>query len=139
KAVDHGGHGRDVDPSGAAAWGRVLGTSDDVFAETRRVFVAQGIVNSLEAERDRVQDFYLRFLHRPADFSGLQAFVQAEQRGVADDLIISAFLASPEYDNLIQHPVPPAVHDIQPPTIVIQSPVAGLITNHTVTLLGKVA
>jgi hypothetical protein len=66
-----------------------------------RATVATELIFSTEAEQDVVNGFYQKFLHRPADSAGLNAFVGALQSGVRDEGVILGLVASGEYFNRV--------------------------------------
>lgn len=82
---------RSIDTSGQAFFRQQL---DDGVS---RNSVALTVLQSVEADRLLVQDAYLDLLARPADPSGLDFHVNALHRGVRDELIIAAIVASDEY------------------------------------------
>jgi len=59
--------------------------------------VVTAVVSSLEYQQDLVRSFYMRFLHRTADSTGLNAFVQALQGGTRDEQCIAGIVGSDEY------------------------------------------
>jgi uncharacterized secreted protein with C-terminal beta-propeller domain len=82
---------RDLDPTGAAAWGQAL-----AHGRTRNE-VALAVLQSAEARTNTVQRWYHDYLGRAADDSGLQVFVGALQRGFAGPDVVVSMLASDEY------------------------------------------
>jgi hypothetical protein len=132
--------GRTIDPTGQVNWGATL-TLGPTIANfgNPRLIVARGVIQSLEAAQDRVEEFYQRFHHRAADPSGLQTFVTAQQHGLSDEDVIAAIVGSQEYALRVQQVVvgqPPP--NPQPPTLVIQSPSGPLAANHNITITGQV-
>jgi hypothetical protein len=80
-----------VDSSGAQAWGQALSGGASPQA------VATAILGSFESDQDEVQGLYNQLLHRPAETSGLNAFTNALQQGMTNELVIALFTSSPEY------------------------------------------
>jgi hypothetical protein len=90
---------RPVDVAAESAWLPVL-------AGTPRDQVALDIVRSEEAETVQVWDWYLQYLRRRADPSGLQALVGALQGGLPSDAACAALLGSDEYFARLGNPSP---------------------------------
>jgi hypothetical protein len=104
-----------VDPAGRAGW-------DAAFAQgVTRQQVAISLVNGLEYEQNTVSSFYSNFLHRPADTTGLDGWVNLDQ--VAGQLFVLAnIIGSPEYfQNAQSNPQTPL------PTITGLSPTSGAV------------
>jgi hypothetical protein len=59
--------------------------------------VALEVITSPEANGDVVEGFYGTFLHRHSDANGLAFFTGLLQKGVRDEAVIDAFVASDEY------------------------------------------
>ena len=85
-------------PSGAevAFWGSALGTMS-------RDQVAALILGTTEYESDLVKSYYLEFLQRPADPTGLNFFVSALNGGtLSDEQVIASLIGGDEYFKLAQ-------------------------------------
>ncbi len=139
--------GRPLDPGGLNAWGPAMA----VFSPTA---VASMVLHSPEAQAHQVQAYYQRFLHRAPDPAGMQAFVSFLQQGVHLDLSKSQFLGSSSNDPtdpvvcttdnlevicaLVASPEYLGRADTEPPVVTILSPGPGLVTNHNVTVTGRV-
>jgi uncharacterized secreted protein with C-terminal beta-propeller domain len=82
---------RDIDATGRAAWGQALA------ADESRYDVALAVLDSVEAETQRVQGWYSQLLHRSADNFGVQTFVGALQHGAASQEVLLDILVSGEY------------------------------------------
>jgi Domain of unknown function (DUF4214) len=61
--------------------------------------VALAVLRSREADERPVRDLFGRLLGRAADESGLNAFTDQMQQGVADDVILAELAGSAEYAN----------------------------------------
>ena len=59
--------------------------------------IAAMVLGSVEFEQDLVNSLFVRFLRRPADPNGLNAFVSALRQGLRDETAIAIILASDEY------------------------------------------
>jgi sugar lactone lactonase YvrE len=85
---------RSLDPSGQAAWGKLLSQGDS------RTQVVLLIESSLEYRTDEVQALYVQLLHRPADASGLNGFTSFLGDGGTAEQVETAILGSSEYFQL---------------------------------------
>jgi YD repeat-containing protein len=133
-ALYHDVLGRPVDPAGAG-WGSLLTLPVNPFlVRFLRTEVASGVLNSPEAQSDLVKGYYLRFLRRPAEPTGLNGWVGALQAGMPDQQIIAGFIGSAEYEHWLQGQA-----DTQPPVITLTSPAAGVVSKTNVTLVGQVS
>jgi subtilisin-like proprotein convertase family protein len=83
---------RPIDPTGAAAFGLLLSQG-----LTPRSSIASLIISSQEGLSDRVNGWYLAYLHRKADPFGLNSFVNALAHGATDQQIIADIVSSDEY------------------------------------------
>jgi hypothetical protein len=83
--------GRDVDPSGGAAWTMQLAQG------VSRQAIATSIQLSPEATTRLVEGFYLQYLGRPADPIGLQAFASDLSAGASEEFVISSMVTSDEF------------------------------------------
>jgi hypothetical protein len=54
-------------------------------------------VNTFEAEQERVRGYYLHYLNRTADPSGLTLFAGDLRGGMRDEDVIAAVVRSEEY------------------------------------------
>ena len=68
----------------------------DVLTPTSAL-VANLIVNSLEDQVNLISSFYERFLQRPPDATGIDAWVRQLQAGVSPEAIEASFAGSSEY------------------------------------------
>jgi hypothetical protein len=59
--------------------------------------IAADILGSLEYQQDLVKGYYLHYLDRPADASGMQYFINSMTQGASDQNIVAAILGSAEY------------------------------------------
>src|SRR5262249_9520620 len=82
---------RRPEPAGLAVWIGLLDHS------TSRADVVRGIIASTEYRTLEARGLYERLLHRPADASGLRAFVTALGAGATQEQVEAAMTASPEY------------------------------------------
>ena len=76
--------GRDVDPSGGAAWTMQLAQG------ISRQAVATSIQSSPEGTTRLVEEFYPQYLGRPADPIGLQSFVSNLSAGASEEFVMSS-------------------------------------------------
>ena len=90
-AVYHDLFGRDVDPTGALAFGAALAQG------ASRTTIAETILLSVEAQQDLVQGYYQLFLGRQGDLGGLNAWVDSLRHGATSGDVIVAFVASDEF------------------------------------------
>jgi hypothetical protein len=81
--------GRTLDPSNEAFWTGVL-------AGASRATVAQQILNSAEARNRRLQQYFQKYLRRPANATELAAFA-ALLTSSTDETVQSQILGAPEY------------------------------------------
>jgi hypothetical protein len=84
---------RAIEPAALQSWSTVMAHG------VARWQVAAAVLGSVESDKDEVQSYYLRFLHRPADTSGLNAFVNALQNGMRNEDVITILIGSGEYYN----------------------------------------
>lgn len=77
--------------AGASGWVVALDTGSD------RGEVVDGILDSIEAMRNQVNDLYVRFLGRQADSSGLNAWVNYLRDGNSNVDLAAQLIASQEY------------------------------------------
>lgn len=82
---------RSLDPIGLATFGLLLARG------ASRTQIALLIVNSVEGTIDRVNDYYLAFLQRPADPAGLAWGTGLLLSGVPDNYFISLLIGSDEF------------------------------------------
>lgn len=83
-----------------AIWVGALGTMS-------REQVAALILGTLEYDSDLVKSYYLQFLRRPADSTGLNFFANALNGGtLTDEQVIASLIGTDEYFNLAQTPGP---------------------------------
>jgi len=83
-----------------AFWVGALGTMS-------RVQVASLILGTLEYDSDLVKSYYLQFLRRPADSTGLNFFSTALNGGtLTNEQVIASLIGTDEYFNLAQTPGP---------------------------------
>jgi hypothetical protein len=66
-------------------------------ADFSRSALASVFIGTAEANKFLVQNFYEKFLHRPAGSDGLIGVIQARQNGMTEETVIAAFLGSDEY------------------------------------------
>jgi hypothetical protein len=85
--------GREIDPGGLSYY---LG---QLASGMSRVLVARSVLMSREAKEVLVRDYYIRFLRRPADPGGLNAFATLLQVGAREEQVIAIFVGSLEYYN----------------------------------------
>src|SRR5689334_10069506 len=84
--------------SDVAKWVGLLGTLS-------REQVALQILESFEYDSDLVNTYYLQFLQRPADSTGLNFFANALNGGtLTDEQVIASLIGTDEYFNLAQTP-----------------------------------
>jgi hypothetical protein len=83
--------GRSVDPTGQAVWGTALQQG------APREAVVLGVLTSLEANQDFIEQQYQTWLHRPADVLGLAAYLSALEHGSSAEQILALILGSGEY------------------------------------------
>lgn len=89
---------RAPDAGGAAYWSNFLASNPGVEPQLRQEMVA-AVMASPEYRREVVANIYQDFLHRAPDAAGLAHWAnQMSARG--EDGVLSAILASPEYDTL---------------------------------------
>ncbi len=96
--------GRDVDPSGQAAFAPLLaagGTAE----------VVNALFSSSEFLQDDVNRLYMEFLHRTADSASLNGFVRALQQGVSSATLAAYIMSSGEFFPLPPPPPPPPPTD----------------------------
>jgi len=67
--------------------------------ESRSNFAA-GILSATEYDQRLVNGYYPRFLHRPADPTGLSVFTNQLQSGARDEQVMSELVGTTEYYNL---------------------------------------
>jgi PKD repeat protein len=82
---------RSPDAAGRASWDQAMANG------TTRQQVAAAIFGSQEYDQDLVQKFYQTYLHRAADSTGLNGFVNQLQSGSRDEAVILAIVTSGEY------------------------------------------
>jgi uncharacterized protein (TIGR03118 family) len=85
--------GRAVDPGSRVAWDNALSMG------MSRSQVASLVFSSLEFRQDLVNGFYMRFLDRPADSTGLNGFASALSMGVRDEAAMAGIIGSEEFYN----------------------------------------
>ena len=96
--------------SEVAFWVGALGTMS-------REQVAALILGTLEYDSDLVKSYYLQFLQRPADSTGLNFFANALNGGTrTDEQVIASLIGTDEYFNLAQ---PGAAQTPEPRTVVL--------------------
>lgn len=83
--------GREIDSTGAAAWGQKLNSGES------RASIADRILHSQEADTLLVRSLYESHLHRQADAAGLHAFVGALEAGGSAEAVRAGILGSGEY------------------------------------------
>jgi hypothetical protein len=88
-----------TDPSGAP-FAEYQFWTPYLDAGASRAEVAWGVWNSVEQRGRQVDAYYHTFLHREAELEGRAAWVNVLLSGVDDELVVQAFLASPEYQQL---------------------------------------
>ena len=94
-----------------AFWVGALGTMS-------REQVAALILGTLEYDSDLVKSYYLQFLRRPADSTGLNFFANALNGGtLTDEQVIASLIGTDEYFNLAQTPGP--AQTPEPRTVVL--------------------
>jgi autotransporter-associated beta strand protein len=86
--------GREVDPSGLAAWSSLLDRGI-----LNRTQLAASIEASTEYRSDVVDALYVHYLHRHADPLGLNTFVSATAFGMTDEQVAASLAGSLEYFN----------------------------------------
>jgi Domain of unknown function (DUF4214) len=102
-----------------AFWVGALGTMS-------REQVAALILGTLEYDSDLVKSYYLQFLQRPADSTGLNFFANALNGGtLTDEQVIASLIGTDEYFNLAQTPGP--AQTPEPRTIVLLGGLATII------------
>jgi uncharacterized protein DUF4214 len=108
-------------PSGSELllWENALGTMS-------RDQVASMILGSFEYDTDLVKSYYLQFLRRPADPTGLNAFAMALNTGTTDEEVIAQLIGSLEYFSLAQT-LPPAPTPEPPTGVLLCLGLAGLV------------
>lgn len=62
-----------------------------------RLMIAEMVLKSLESDQRKVEQFYTRFLRRPADPAGLNTWVQMLQLGMKEEAVIDSLVGSDEY------------------------------------------
>ena len=96
--------------SEVAFWVGALGTMS-------REQVAALILGTLEYDSDLVKSYYLQFLQRPADSTGLNFFANALNGGtLTDEQVIASLIGTDEYFNLAQ---PGAAQTPEPRTVAL--------------------
>jgi len=96
--------------SEVAFWVGALGTMS-------REQVAALILGTLEYDSDLVKSYYLQFLQRPADSTGLNFFANALNGGTrTDEQVIASLIGTDEYFNLAQ---PGAAQTPEPRTVAL--------------------
>jgi hypothetical protein len=83
--------GRSIDATGLAVFGQQLASG------VPRRIVALEVLDSVEAESNLINGYYVRFLHRQADAAGLGMFIDAFQHGATENDIIASLVSSNEY------------------------------------------
>jgi hypothetical protein len=83
--------GRPIDPAGHATATQALARG------ATRAQVAGTVLRSEEYVKNLIGNFYLSFLHKSADATGMSAFLTAVGHGAADEDVIAQVLGSPEY------------------------------------------
>jgi uncharacterized protein (TIGR03118 family) len=86
---------RAVDPNARTVFDQFLA------ANGSRMSVATIIFTSQEFRQDLVRADYLEFLHRPADPTGLAAFVNALNMGARDEQVNAGLIGSAEFFNAL--------------------------------------
>jgi RHS repeat-associated protein len=122
---------RAVDPTGAAAWGRLLAEGVPTAA------VSALLVGSVEPSQRLVFGCYREYLGRAADAFGMEVFVAGLQAGLPEQDLVADVVGSPEYQARAALPSQPA--DTQPPTLTVRQPANGLATSRNVTVTGQVS
>ncbi len=84
--------GRAIDPVGQSEFGRLMRNED-------RDTVAKRLLASDEAQNKKVTDVYDALLDRSASAGEVDFYADLLSRGMREEQIISAFVASPEYDH----------------------------------------
>ncbi len=123
--------GRPVNPSGARAWNKFLAERHPRESNPYRE-VAAAVLNSLEARQDFLQSTYQQFLDHPLASAAERSWLAFLNAGGTEQAVLARILGSREYFALAT--APPASQ----PTVVIESPGAGVATNHNLVVVGHV-
>ena len=83
--------GRSPDPGGAMFYSQLLANGSSPFA------VAQALLTSSEDDLIRLRGYYQQFLRRDIDPTGQTDWGNSLARGVPDEMVIAAIVASTEY------------------------------------------
>jgi len=83
--------GRAIDPVGQSEFGRLLRNED-------RDTVAKRLLATDEAQNKKVTDIYDALLDRSASAGEVDFYADLLSRGMREEQVVSAFVASPEYD-----------------------------------------
>jgi uncharacterized protein GlcG (DUF336 family) len=83
--------GRNLDPAGGQFWSQALANGRS------QTDVAAGILGSVEALQNEINNVYLQFLGRPVDASGLATFTALLQNGGTDEQLVADVIGSDEF------------------------------------------